>query len=365
MKLRRYLRTKKLEHVRQLGVDRVVDFKFGAGEDSYHIILELYAKGNIVLTDNNFMVIALLRSHVFSAGPVTGKDSKEKHEIDEVALKVGEAYPMSELFGTQMSNQAPEADSTAVVETGSFQQLNLNNINCGYEVFVRWCQEKVYESIGFDSINSVALLAAAQGDDNLPPPAGAGDHEPRESDVAASAPAASASATSKKSVKHKKLSLRQLLLSKDSGIASLGAEIVDHCLVTAGLSPNLKLDLSNTQHIHNFIVTEDQFLLLLRVIQACHQGLVNELNKPGTAGYILCKKLAFDQSAQRNVEQTEFSHPPGQEYEEFVPYLFAQHQDRSFISFPSFDQAVDEYFCKVCRPAVWVCRLTILPLILD
>jgi hypothetical protein len=30
--------------VRQLGVDRVVDFTFGAGETAYHLILEMYAQ---------------------------------------------------------------------------------------------------------------------------------------------------------------------------------------------------------------------------------------------------------------------------------------------------------------------------------
>lgn len=35
------------------------------------------------------------------------------------------------------------------------------------------------------------------------------------------------------------------------------------------------------------------------------------------------------------------------EYLEFVPMLFRQHLGREFIQFPSFDEAVDEYFCKV------------------
>ncbi|KAK9837244.1 hypothetical protein WJX81_001363 [Elliptochloris bilobata] len=63
LKLRKHLRTRRLDSVRQLGVDRVVDFTFGSGEACYHLILELYAAGNLILTDANYQILTLLRSH--------------------------------------------------------------------------------------------------------------------------------------------------------------------------------------------------------------------------------------------------------------------------------------------------------------
>eukprot|EP00636_Phaeomonas_parva_P018981 CAMPEP_0118853512 /NCGR_PEP_ID=MMETSP1163-20130328/2070_1 /TAXON_ID=124430 /ORGANISM="Phaeomonas parva, Strain CCMP2877" /LENGTH=122 /DNA_ID=CAMNT_0006786069 /DNA_START=284 /DNA_END=648 /DNA_ORIENTATION=+ len=45
MKLRKHLRTKRLEDLRQLGTDRVVVFTFGIGESTNCLILELYAQG--------------------------------------------------------------------------------------------------------------------------------------------------------------------------------------------------------------------------------------------------------------------------------------------------------------------------------
>ena len=42
---------------------QVVDFQFGMGERAFHIILELYAQGNLLLTDNNYTVLTLLRTH--------------------------------------------------------------------------------------------------------------------------------------------------------------------------------------------------------------------------------------------------------------------------------------------------------------
>lgn len=38
-------------------------FQFGLGENANYVILELYAQGNILLTDSNFVVMTLLRSH--------------------------------------------------------------------------------------------------------------------------------------------------------------------------------------------------------------------------------------------------------------------------------------------------------------
>ena len=65
MKLRKHLRTKKLEDIQQLGIDRVVDLTFGRGETAHHILVELYASGNIILTDSTYTILSLLRSHKF------------------------------------------------------------------------------------------------------------------------------------------------------------------------------------------------------------------------------------------------------------------------------------------------------------
>ncbi|KAK7329606.1 hypothetical protein VNO77_23776 [Canavalia gladiata] len=63
LKLRKHIRTRRLEDVRQLGYDRIILFQFGLGDNANYVILELYAQGNILLTDSNFTVMTLLRSH--------------------------------------------------------------------------------------------------------------------------------------------------------------------------------------------------------------------------------------------------------------------------------------------------------------
>ncbi|XP_068662040.1 uncharacterized protein [Aristolochia californica] len=63
LKLRKHIRTRRLEDVRQLGYDRIILFQFGLSSNAHFIILELYANGNIILTDSQLMVMTLLRSH--------------------------------------------------------------------------------------------------------------------------------------------------------------------------------------------------------------------------------------------------------------------------------------------------------------
>ncbi|GMH29151.1 hypothetical protein Nepgr_030994 [Nepenthes gracilis] len=63
LKLRKHIRGRRLEDVRQLGYDRIILFQFGLGANTHYIVLELFAQGNIILTDSEFMVLTLLRSH--------------------------------------------------------------------------------------------------------------------------------------------------------------------------------------------------------------------------------------------------------------------------------------------------------------
>lgn len=61
--MRKHLKNKRLESLKQIGVDRVIDLQFGSGEATYHIILELYDRGNIILTDWEMTILNILRPH--------------------------------------------------------------------------------------------------------------------------------------------------------------------------------------------------------------------------------------------------------------------------------------------------------------
>lgn len=40
-----------------------MDFYFTGGDHPYHLILELYASGNVILTDHQYKILILLRTH--------------------------------------------------------------------------------------------------------------------------------------------------------------------------------------------------------------------------------------------------------------------------------------------------------------
>eukprot|EP00049_Salpingoeca_infusionum_P001269 m.46847 g.46847 ORF g.46847 m.46847 type:complete len:1126 (-) comp10946_c0_seq4:1621-4998(-) len=79
MKCRKHLRTRRLTEMQQLGVDRILDLSFGSGEAQYHLIVEFYDRGNIILADCDYQILSLLR--------VRTDDS-------DVRFAVGERYPL-------------------------------------------------------------------------------------------------------------------------------------------------------------------------------------------------------------------------------------------------------------------------------
>ena len=61
--VRKILRSAKVLRVMQIGYDRVIDFVFRVHDTIYHILFEFYAKGNIILTDQDLVVITSTRHH--------------------------------------------------------------------------------------------------------------------------------------------------------------------------------------------------------------------------------------------------------------------------------------------------------------
>ncbi|XP_059675363.1 ribosome quality control complex subunit NEMF isoform X3 [Gavia stellata] len=80
MKCRKHLKTRRLVSVKQLGIDRIVDFQFGSNEAAYHLIIELYDRGNVVLTDHEYVILNILRFRT--------------DEADDVRFAVRERYPV-------------------------------------------------------------------------------------------------------------------------------------------------------------------------------------------------------------------------------------------------------------------------------
>ncbi|XP_039993054.1 nuclear export mediator factor Nemf-like [Xiphias gladius] len=80
MKCRKHLKTRRLTQVKQLGIDRIVDIQFGSDEAAYHLIVELYDRGNIILADHEYTILNLLRFRTA--------------EAEDVKIAVRERYPV-------------------------------------------------------------------------------------------------------------------------------------------------------------------------------------------------------------------------------------------------------------------------------
>ncbi|XP_018400940.1 PREDICTED: nuclear export mediator factor NEMF homolog isoform X1 [Cyphomyrmex costatus] len=87
MKMRKHLKNKRLESLIQVGMDRIIKLQFGSGEAAYHVILEVYDRGNIILTDHEMVILYVLRPHT---------------EGDKIRFAVKEKYPLDRAHSTTM-----------------------------------------------------------------------------------------------------------------------------------------------------------------------------------------------------------------------------------------------------------------------
>jgi predicted ribosome quality control (RQC) complex YloA/Tae2 family protein len=63
--LRKYISGGKVLAIRQHGLERIIIFDIGKGTTTFHLILELFDEGNVVLTDDKYEIIKPLRHHRF------------------------------------------------------------------------------------------------------------------------------------------------------------------------------------------------------------------------------------------------------------------------------------------------------------
>ncbi|KAL4944547.1 hypothetical protein BDV06DRAFT_210171 [Aspergillus oleicola] len=97
-RLRKYLKSRRITSVTQIGTDRIIDFSFSDG--MYHMLLEFFASGNIIITDAGYNIIALLRQ-------VPGGEGYDE-------AKVGLKYTIT---NKQNYNGVPEVTRDRIRET--------------------------------------------------------------------------------------------------------------------------------------------------------------------------------------------------------------------------------------------------------
>ena len=99
-KLRKYLKTRRVTSVSQVGTDRILEFQFSDG--LYRLYLEFYAGGNIVLTDGDLLTylggavvsLVLMAVHVWPWARPVGKVA-DALEADGRRSGLREAFGLS------------------------------------------------------------------------------------------------------------------------------------------------------------------------------------------------------------------------------------------------------------------------------
>ncbi|KAI1707999.1 nuclear export mediator factor Nemf [Ditylenchus destructor] len=107
MKFRKHINQKRLTNVSQVGIDRIIDLQFGDDERICHVIVELYDRGNVILTDHNYVILNILR-------PRTDADT-------DVRFSVRERYPLE---NARQENFLPSAENIGLfLENGKKGEL--------------------------------------------------------------------------------------------------------------------------------------------------------------------------------------------------------------------------------------------------
>ena len=363
--LRKQLRGLRLESVTQLGQgDRVVHFVFGMGEARRALLLELYAKGNIVLCDSQYRILTLLRSHQYTSGVNNNNNSAEpagNHHTGAVQVQIGHVYPVTYAArniniadpGTNLANHndSVEKDDDATEK----QELSVNATSSAQD-WTAWAEQQVRQA---------ADLAAAKAN-------------------AAEEPDASSNNVSnnkkwgkKKGKKDKKqaagvMTLKTLLLKPSSGISHYGPNFLEHCILmtpnfgqednSSKLTPHSPLVVGGDDSNSNLPVTSDweQFLQVLQEESAKLDIDPKAIAAAPPKGFILySEKTKKDTGAtgddattsdDNSNEGDDKKNKPGGTFsdkvlEEFQPYLLLkQHEGRKVIEFDTFNEAVDTFF---------------------
>lgn len=254
MKLRKHLKNKRLEAIAQIGIDRIIDLQFGTGEACYHVILELYDRGNVILCDFDYLILNVLRPHV---------------EGEEIRFAVREKYPLT----------------------------------------------RAREDDGPPSMNVVKerITQARPGD-----------------------------------------SLRTVL----NPLLPFGASLIDHCLIDHSLhqckiggekpeeesaddgqkkKKKKNRNKDGNPALREFVMEQD-FPVLMNAINDMHTLMRKAMEEP-SAGYIIQKKeVKPTQDGSQEFYYTNM---------EFQPFLYHQYEKEPVREFPSFVQAVDEFYSNL------------------
>lgn len=328
----------------QLGnLDRVVDFRFGSGSYAHHLILELYAQGNLILCDGEYRILALLRTHEYEVSSKKGVGDGEEEEKnsrkdvvageyvkEEVKVRVGNIYPVT--FATTLTVAEGSSTNPSSSEESSSSAAKRGILAADASNAFMWARAE---------LSKVHMMALA-----------ANNEKTYLSTNNKGAAKGRLSTGKKKKVIEDSLVLKSLLLKSNSGVYHYGPSLIEHCIWTAGIDPMVRLSIDNIQST----LPEAQWGDLIVALRDEGSRVIDNLiSGEGGGGYILYKYKVSNDIAANDDERkntnlrlpalvTNQNQHSDKILLEFQPHILAQHKDQKYLKYETFSIATDEFF---------------------
>lgn len=154
LKLRKHIRTRRLEAVRQLGNggDRIIDLVFsGEGATCAHLIVEAFAGGNVILTDADYTILTLLRTYKLNDAKDNNNNTDNNNSNnDPTRVAVRERYPVDnarmhrDIELDEFVNAGRQALDSLPSEATSVENVDNSKNNRGAKISARAARRKLY-----------------------------------------------------------------------------------------------------------------------------------------------------------------------------------------------------------------------------
>mmetsp|Transcript_19844 Transcript_19844/g.39735 ORF Transcript_19844/g.39735 Transcript_19844/m.39735 type:complete len:1258 (-) Transcript_19844:36-3809(-) len=344
MKLRKHLRNLRLENVTQLGnLDRVVDFRFGSGNYAHHLLLELYAQGNIILTDGEYRILALLRTHEYEVKNENDGGGVGVDNGDEVKVRVGNVYPVT--FATTLSMEKGGAGDDTEVSNDETNDGDADTDTAASKGIVAMNSSEAYNWAKAELVavhEKALIMNAKQPDDN-----GGGQGKKGGKKKGGGG---------KKKTMDDSVALKALLLKPTSGVYHYGPSLIEHCIRSAGLDPVVKLKHDNI----DYTLPEASWEDLITSLREEGSRVIENLTSGESGGFILYKPKANDNDEKKKDENNSLlpsnvanTNPHSDKtLLEFQPHLLQQHKEQQCLKYSTFAVATDEFFSHLSSQKV-------------
>ncbi len=296
----------------------------------------MYGLGNIILTNDKYVILSLLRLHEYSSS-----DASKDASSEQVKVRVGNVYPVT--YATTITSAATTTPTPKTVESnvddsqnereGDDHQTKITNTTTKQSI-LEMNSEEAYQwaKLQLQIYHDKALQEKQQQQEQ------SGDNKKKKKkkkDVAGSS----------------SINLKMLLLKPNSGVFHYGPSLIEHCILCANLEPNTKFTLDTVEEVVTSLSHWEDLISSLNVEGS---RILDNFDSGDGKGFVLYREKGIldpgtnenNVNAVSSALSDAIKKMPHSDkvFEEFQPHLLRQHQDRPRLIYDNFSMAVDEFY---------------------